>query len=193
MNEGLDYYVFSKSFDFPYEVSDLIFLSSENYCFLNSPESVKEDILGLGIDNIVLENCSPSDERVCFGGGTDCDVFVYGSCSGSCDSIYDEGVVSKKDGDFVYIGDLIYAAIFSDKEVYECNIKRLIYRAKNIADIFIEKSDLMDARNCNTNLKTDLIAWRGMLENSSSEDLTFLKGFAEDLDRKNNREVCGLW
>ncbi|MCK4649920.1 hypothetical protein KAT36_01680 [Candidatus Pacearchaeota archaeon] len=193
VNEGFDFFVFSKSFNFPYEVSDLIFLSSGNYCFLNSPESVEEDVLGLGIDNVVLDNCSIGDIRVCFGGGVDCDIFVYGSCSGNCDSIYDEGTVAKEGGDSDYVGNLMYAAIFSDKEVYDCNVRRLLYRAKSIADIFVEKSDLMNARNCNTNLKGDLIVWSAMLEGAGSEDLVLLKGFAKNLGRKEDRELCRVW
>ncbi len=191
--EGEDFFVFSKAFEFPYEVSDLIFLGSGSYCFLNAPDEVEEDILGLGIGNVVLDNCSIGDERICFGGGTDCDSIVYGSCSSGCDSVYDEGVVSKKDGDLTYVGNLMYAAIFSDKKIYDCNVGRLLYRAENIAGVFEKKSDLMDARGCNSNLKGDLVSWGGMLENASSGDLIGLDGFADGLGKKNDREVCGLW
>ncbi|NPE27045.1 hypothetical protein HNV12_03520 [Methanococcoides sp. SA1] len=193
INEGLDYSVFSKAFDFPYEVSDLIFLISENYCFLNAPENVEDDILGLGMKNVVLENCSDGAVRVCFGGGVDCDMFVYGSCSSGCDSAFDEGRVVKRNDDFVYVGSLLYAAIFSDKEIYDCNVKRLLYRAGSIADVLIGKTDLMDARACNTNLKGDLISWKSIIGDSDSDDLVALNNVAKSLDKRNDREVCGVW
>ncbi len=192
-NQGFDYYVFSKPFEFPYEVSDLIFLMSGRYCFLNAPDVVREEILGLGIENIVFENCSSGSERICFGGGVDCDAIVYGSCSKGCDSVYDEGVVSKPSGDLRYVGSLMYGAIVSDKAVYDCNVKRLMYRTRQIAEIFSEKADLMDARDCGTNMKGDLLIWGGMVSSATSEDLISLKGFGEDLKRKNDREVCGVW
>jgi len=192
-NEGFEYYVFSKSFEFPYEVSDLIFLTSKRYCLLNAPDSVSEEVLGLGIENIVFENCSSLDERVCFGGGADCDMIVYGSCSGNCDSIYDKGFVSKDGEDLKYIGNLMWGAIFSEEDIYECNVKRLMYRTRKIAEIFYEKADLMDARNCETNLKGDLMVWSGMVADASSDDLISLSGFAEDLGRKNDGEGCKIW
>ncbi|MDP2672327.1 MAG: hypothetical protein Q8O84_00755, partial [Nanoarchaeota archaeon] len=43
-SQGKKYYVFSKSFDFPYKVSDLTFLIPDNYCFYNSPEEIEEEI-----------------------------------------------------------------------------------------------------------------------------------------------------
>ncbi len=192
-NEGLDYYVFSKPFKFPYKVSDLIFLISGKYCFINAPDSVVEDVSGLGIKNIAFENCSSTDERVCFGGGTNCDSIVYGSCSGNCNSVYDEGVVSKKGVELRYIGNLMWGAIFSDKSVYDCNVKRLMYRTSSIAKIFSAKTDLMNARECGTNLKTDLITWASMTLNATSDTLISIESYSEELGRKNNREVCGLW
>jgi hypothetical protein len=192
-NEGFEFGVFSKSFEFPYEVSDLIFLMDGDYCFLEAPQNIIDEISGLGIENIFFDNCSSGDERVCFGGGEKCDSIVYGSCSGNCDSIFDEGVVSKGGGEMEYVGSLIYGAIFSDPAVYECNVFRLMYRTANIAKILEGKNNLMDARNCESNLRGDLIAWGSMLGNSSSEDLISLKNFADDLDNKNNGELCRLW
>ena len=189
-SSGLDYYVFSKSFDFPYEVSDLIFLTADNYCFVNAPD----DVPGLDLPNIEVGNCSVGDAvRVCFGSGADCDVMVYGSCSSGCDSVYDEGVVVKDGIDMRYVGSLMYGAIFSDKGIYDCNVRRLMYRAGKIAEMFVDKTDLMDARNCNTNLKPDLIVWSAMVGNASVDDLSSLRTMANMIDRKNRGEGCGVW
>jgi len=189
-SSGLDYYVFSKPFNFPYEVSDLIFLTSENYCFVNAPDGVP----GLDVPNIEVNNCSVADAvRVCFGSGSDCDVMVYGSCSSGCDSVFDEGVVVKGGIDMRYVGSLMYGAIFSDKGIYDCNVRRLTYRAGKIAEEFVDKADLMDARGCNTNLKPDLIFWGAMVGNASVDDLASLRGMANMIERKNGQEGCGMW
>jgi hypothetical protein len=191
---GLDFYVFSKPFGFPYEISDLIFMTSENYCFMNAPDDVVNDVVGLNIANIEVGNCTLADAvNVCFGSGDDCDVIVYGSCNSGCSSVYDEGTVSNSDGDVKYVGNLMYAAIFSDKSVYNCNVERLMYRAAKIAEGFAEKADLMDARGCNTNLKSDLSVWRGLTINASSDDLLALRSMSDNIDNKNNRELCGIW
>ena len=192
-SSGKDYYVFSKPFDFPYEVSDLIFLSSDHYCFLNAPEEIGDEILGLNVPNIEIDNCT-SDEavRVCFGGGSDCDVLVYGSCMSGCDSVFDEGTVVKDQSDMKYVGNLMYGAIFSDADIYDCNVKRLMYRAGKIADVFGSKADLMDSRGCGTGLKGDLNVWSGMLDGAESGDLISLNAMSINLDREN-REPCSLW
>ena len=192
-NEGFEYFVFSKPFEFPYKVSDLIFLMNGEYCFLNAPDFVQSEILDLGIDNVFFDNCSSSDERVCFGRGNDCDSIVYGSCLVGCDSVYDEGVVTKGSGEMEYVGSLMWGAIFSDKNIYDCNVERLMFRAGKIAEVFSEKSDFMNARNCGTNMKGDLIVWGEMLSNVSSEDLISLNEFADDIGDKNDRELCRLW
>ncbi|MBU3923524.1 MAG: hypothetical protein KJ592_01260 [Nanoarchaeota archaeon] len=194
VSSGKDYYVFSKPFNFPYEVSDLIFLTSDDYCFVNVPEDVGDEIVGLNIPNIEIDNCSNSDAvRVCFGGGSGCDVIVYGSCMSGCDSVFDEGTVVKGRDDLKYVGGLMYGAIFSDADVYDCNVKRLMYRAGKIAEEFGSKADLMDSRGCGSDLGGDLNVWSGMLTGAGSEDLMSLRVAAESMDKKNNRELCGLW
>ncbi len=192
-NIGFDYYVFSKPFEFPYKVADLIFLMDIRYCFLNAPDFVKDDVLGLRIDNIALDNCSVEDRRVCFGSGEDCDATVRGSCFGNCDSVYDTGTVSSRGDDLEYVGNLMWGAIFSEADVYECNVERLMFRVASIARVFEGKASLMDARNCGTNLRGDLVTWSGMVDGAVSGNLVSLNNFAYNLGRKNEREVCGVW
>lgn len=188
-SSGFDYYVFSKPFSFPYKVADLTFLMTDNYCFLDAPDEVADEILGLGIPNVEIENCSVADAiNVCFGAGGDCDVFVYGSGSG-----FEEGTVVKSSGDMKYVGNLMYGAIFSDRGIYDCNVRRLMYRAGKISEGFVGKADLMDARDCDTNMQVDLNVWGGMVGNASAGNLASLVSMAEEIERKNDREVCGVW
>ena len=191
-NSGEEYYVFSKPFYFPFKVADLIFLTSQNYCFINAPDQIAEEVESLNIENIKIDNCSENDIKVCFGSGN-CDINVYGTCMSNCDSVYDEGYVEKAGQKMNYVGALMYAGIFSDKEIYDCNVKRLMYRLGKISEIFAKKTDLMNARDCNTNLKADLILLSSMAMNTTSDNLVAMNNFVKQLETKNEKEVCGVW
>ena len=188
--QGKEFYVFSKPFYFPYKVSNLVFLNSKKYCFKNIPEEF-ESLINLNAGNIEIENCSSDSIVVCFSGV--CNIRIYGTCLNRCSSIYEEGYVEKNGVRFDYAGNLIFAAVFSDKEVYECNVKRLMYRTSEIADILLKKASLMDGRGCDTNLETDLILLKAIVSNASSEDLASINQIIKDMERKNENELCGLW
>ena len=191
-SSGKEFYIFSKPFNYPYKVADLIIVMPERYCFVNAPEEIVDEIEGLAIPNIEIQNCSEGAMTVCFGSGS-CDVNVYGSCMSGCTSVYDEGTVEKYGLGMKYVGSLMYAAIFSDKGIYDCNVKRLMYRTAKIAEGYVQKADLMDARGCDTQLKGDLYAWMGLTVNASSDDLIGDLQFAESMDKKNEMELCGIW
>jgi len=191
--DGEEYYVFSLPFDFPYKVADISILISETYCFAGMPKSLSEDLLIRPYPFIEVENCSATSKKVCFGSGKDCDIIVYGSCTSGCDSLFDEGKVIKYSNDMKYVGNLMYAAIFSDKGIYDCNVERLMYRTGRIAQELVQKSDLMDARHCNTNLKTDLFVWAGNTLNASVDEMFSLNSMAKNLNKRSEKEMCGLW
>jgi len=197
--EGDNFYVLSKPFYFPFKVSDLTIMTSdkENYCFVDAPEIIEEDVLGLNIPNVFVENCSSAVDyvRVCFGAFGNCDIVVRGSCSSNCGEwdFYDTGIVEKNGATMSYIGNLLFGAIFSDENVYECNVKRLMYRASQIAEGFAERTDLMTARGCNTNLKADMVYLQGLTGNASSSNLVGIYQVAKQTELKNEQELCGLW
>jgi len=190
---GNVFYVFSKPFYFPYEISDLIFITVEDYCFIDAPNEIADEILNMKIPNFFVENCTEKSLKVCFGTEKDCDIQVSGSCTGECDTKYDEGKVSKNGHELEYTGNLMYAAIFSDEEIYACNVKRLMNRASIIADVLVEKTDLMDSRQCNTNLKSDLIFWSVATFEKTAGDLSSLNVLAKEMNSKNKKELCGVW
>ncbi|MCK4997020.1 hypothetical protein KAS08_01835 [Candidatus Pacearchaeota archaeon] len=195
-SSGLDYYVLSKPFNLPYKVADLIFMISENYCFTGAPEEIETEILGLGIPNIEINNCTVSDSiKVCFSSTSNCDIVVSGSCYTNCDSLYDKGTVIKKDSneDVNFVGNLMYAAIFSDKRNYDCNVKRLLYRTKKIARELSEKTAIMSTRGCTSSLNSDLVIWESMLNSTTPDTIDNLLGDLEELENKNYREQCNLW
>lgn len=185
INSGKTFYVFSKSFEFPYKFADLIFLTSDNYCFVNAPDYVDDEINKMNMPNIKLDPCENENVvRVCFDSGTsDCDVKVTGANSGV-------GTVKKNGTTMEFVDNLMYAAIFSDKLIYDCNVERLAFRGSKIAQCFVEKTEFMNPRGCNTNMKSDLISFSFGLD---AGDLISLKSEAEEMGRKNDRELCGIW
>ena len=89
---------------------------------------------------------------------------------------------------------MIYAAILSDKAIYECNVKRLLERGSNLAGIYSGKIDLMELNTCSSRIeKQDLGLFGSLLTNDDLGELNGLADYAEDLEEKNDRSVCELW
>lgn len=185
--EGKSFYVFSKPFEFPFKVADLIYiLPSENkYCFSNPPEEVEEELDDLELDNVFVNNCTGEEIRVCFSGS--CDVRVN----------YGAGYI-RKDGEVVYFhGDaLMYAGIFSDTELYECQLKRLMQRVEQLALLYRDKANFVESRGCETDLKlTELISKAdGFGESYDLLGEGSVSELAESIgDKNDNNGVCRLW
>jgi hypothetical protein len=189
--EGKKFYIFSKPFDFPFKVADLVYMTSSNeiYCFVNAPDEIATEINDLNQTNLLTENCSSDKIRVCFGSS---------SCNVNVD--YNEGIVEKK-GEVMYFAGreessraLMYAAIFSNKEVYECQLNRLMLRTREISILFKDKELITEKKGCDTNLGSDFNEFIDMISNfKSSEELGTLKMKAEDIDEKNRARMCMLW
>jgi hypothetical protein len=185
--QGKNFYLFSKPFEFPFKVASLIFLTSaeKTYCFRNAPDEIEEELSDLGQENIVLNSCDSDNLIVCFEDSEDCDVIVD---SGSRS-------VENREGMVYYETDaLMYGAIFSDKEIYECQVKRLMVRIKELSLIYQEKENLIAEKDCFSDMGIELqtlAAEASALQDSS--DLIFVKSAAEDLENKNDRAYCELW
>ena len=180
--------LFSKPFEFPYKVANLIYMisSDEYYCFIDAPSDIENEIENLNLENLLTEDCSESGYvNVCFNGDI-CNINVN----------YEAGEVEKEDGTVYFKSDaLMYAGIFSDTQVYECQVKRLMKRVANLASLYIDKANLIAVSGCETNLNTELgrlITQAQGLDNS--RDLHSLVGFIEEIDMKNKNNVqCKLW
>ncbi len=189
--EGRKFHLFSKPFKFPFKVADLIYLTSseEKYCFFNAPEKIKDEISALGQKNLILENCSGSEEAamVCFGFANKkkCDVNVN----------YNSKYVEKGKKKMYFEEDsLMYAAIFADPLIYECQLKRLMKRAGNLALIYKDKAEFVSRTGCNSNLKSDLLILGNMANSlTGSAQLVSIKNIAETIKEKNSLADCKLW
>lgn len=183
--QGKNFYLFSKPFEFPFKVSDLIFLTSseENYCFMDAPEKIQEEISQLSQANLFTENCPSDSIKVCFKGGESCDIKVKEN----------EKSVDKGGGLVYYETDaLMYAAVFADKEIYECQVQRLMKRLNELALIYNEKENILSAKGCPVEVNVlALAASASSLKDSS--DLIIVKATADDVENENDRAYCELW
>jgi hypothetical protein len=167
--EGKNVYVLSKSLSMPYKIGDFIMMwNDQQYCFISPPNDIKEEINGLNLKRINISSsareCPSNSISVCFS-GSGCDVDVGSN------------LVKKKGLKTVYYADtdgngMLYAAIFSDPLLYECQLQRMMKRASELALLYISKSDFLSARGCaSISLQSDLAMFsnKTKMMNSSLE------------------------
>jgi len=188
--EGKKFYLFSKPFNFPFKVSDVIYLTSSlrKYCFMSAPEKIEEEISLLKQDNILLNECPDSENavKVCFTSGGTCDIKInYGA------------KYVEKGGKIMHFSDdaLMYGAIFADSEVYECQLKRLMQRVEQLSLLYKDKTILASKTGCGSAIKSDLLAFSNMAKNfESSANLDSISATAESINEKNEgSSQCRLW
>ena len=86
----------------------------------------------------------------------------------------------------------MYAAIFSDENVYECHVKRLMKRLENLAILYNEKAIFLSLKGCNSNL--DLLTLINLAQDfDNSQELNLISEIAEEIQEQNNLGECKLW
>ena len=133
-------FVLGKSLEMPFRVDDAIYIIDKPYCFFNAPSDVKEELEAVSVP-VKFDSCETGNRKVCFG-QTGCDINIASSDD------YESGTVTK--GKTVYFATrtLLYAAIFSDPDIYRCNVQRLMKRLSNVTDVYIYKAGQISARGC---------------------------------------------
>lgn len=190
--EGKEFTTLTERFEFPYKVADMVMIwpSTTKFCFVNSPESVKKDMdsMNIGINfSSSTARCPTGSVKVCFA-QTGCNVDVSQS-----------GNTLTKNGKTVYYDEvgsaLFYGAIFSDPEVYECQVQRLAKKAKVLGEIYSEKSSFGAALGCSAeSLQLSLDMLSSQLENvKSSRDIVQIFETAKELGRANDALVCPIF
>ncbi len=190
--EGKKFDVFSKPFNYPFKVGDLLFISSDKYCIEKVPKELESEIKSIGLSNWYTENCTEDMKTICFGSLT-CDINVVGTCSAGCDTKYDEGYVQKDNERLYYVGSLMYGAIFADKELYDCNVNRLIYRATQISEILAEDAKIMDSRGCPTNMQPEFVFWASTLNKTVPDSIVEKNDIAKSIAIKHSSISCKSW
>jgi hypothetical protein len=189
-SEGRRFNIFSKPLDFPFKVADLIFLTSvdEKYCFVDSPEHIGREIQNLNLENFEIfeeDECSDNSRKICFDSVESCEINVKTS----------QGTV-EKNNEIVYFHDdaLMYAAILSDKEIYECQIQRLMKRANQLSLVYFDKASIVSRTSCNSGLGSDLLVLSNDANNlANSGELNLIADTAEKIGENNQNANCRLW
>ena len=183
--EGKKFYLFSVPFNFPFKVSNLIIMTSadKKYCFENVPEEIERDLEAIGQENF-LEECTDSSVKVCFG-SENCDV-----------NVNEFGNYVEKNNERIYFeGDsLMYAAIFSDNDVYECQVKRLMQRVEMLSFLYRDKAGFVSGVGCNSDVNIELTTLGNLAKNlESSSELEMIMNSVEEIKDKNDYSLCKLW
>ncbi|MCX6741850.1 MAG: hypothetical protein NTX24_01580 [Candidatus Pacearchaeota archaeon] len=172
--ESKNFQIISKSFNMPWRVADLVYFFPRNikYCFIGpnfddtrkefgSDESDEHDT-GMNISNFYFPEsinlCPPDGEvvNICGENGASnskCDIIVYSGNDNYVLKKNDSGVLKK-----LYYSDdaQMYAAIFSDPEVYYCNMQRLTKRLQYQIEIYNAKmQSLNQGQNCGMYIPLD--------------------------------------
>ena len=89
---------------------------------------------------------------------------------------------------------LMYGAIFSNKTVYDCQLKRLMERATELSSLYLEKDRTISASGCSSGLDFDLSIFSSLSNSfNNSGDIVNLAAAAIDMKNKNDETTCKLW
>jgi len=190
--EGKQFYIFSKPFSFPFKVADLFYITSANdiYCFINAPNEIATEINDLNQSNLITKNCSSNAIKVCFSGGN-CDINVNDYA----------GYVEKNGKEMYFAGTeddygnaLMYAAIFSNYDIYECQLKRLMLRERELSLLYASNELITETRGCDYNIGGNLNELSDLAAKlNSSEELKIMKVQVDIINEENSARKCKLW
>ena len=190
--EGKEFRIFTKPFEMPFKIADLTFIwsSNEEYCFINPTREIERDILDLELQGMeIVEDislCSVNSKKVCFT-RSGCDIDV---------DVNSQSVKKKKRTESVFYEDeLIFGAILSDLENYECQVKRLMARDSELSSITISKSLFLSSKGCGSERLQPLLGSLSnkTLEIKSSLELREISNLAENIRRENDNLGCRLF
>ncbi len=193
--------VWSKPVKMPFKVADIMYIWSEEdrYCFVDTPQLIEDNLERLRRNNpllnqtIIFASSFDKDEKckkaldVCFGGSLNCDINVM------------ENKV-RKNGKEVYYGVInedytfLYGAIFSAPDIYECQVKRLMKRATNLALLYKSKSEMLGSEGCGSSLQSSLMQYAQAASGfKNSQDISQILITAKELGVENEALSCPLF
>jgi len=159
--------------------------SSREYCFKSPPDEIKEELIKNTLPdgtneyfqkNIKIDSdCSADSIEVCFNRGR-CDI-----------NVGDERVTKNGNDLFFYDNEvLMFAAIFSDKDSYDCQTKRLVQRVNSLASLYLNKAD--NSVCSFQSIKPDLETLKSLTEINPTTDV-----LVSNIKNKNDLADCKLW
>jgi hypothetical protein len=219
--ESKNFQIISKSFNMPWRVADMVYFFPRNikYCFIGpnfddtkkefgSDESDEHDT-GMNISNFYFGDsfyCSQDGNvvNVCWNtNDPKCNVSVYSGNDNYVLKKNDSGVPKK-----LYYSDDAqkYAAIFSDPEIYYCNLQRLTKRLQFQIEIYnAKRMSLNEKQQCGISvvldgLDTSAKTLFDSIEGSKQNSWDPIKGAFSDIKSKadavryqNDMSSCKLF
>ena len=175
------YFIFSMPFFMAYKVADINVIGSRDYCFYSASDDVIKDVSNLNLKNIAFLNSSQVCRgiSVCFNEKPNCDIKV------SLANNY----VQKNGKRLYYENSLMYAAIFSSPDVYECNVKRLKNKFDELGSVYVGKLGILEKNGCSTNIADKLNSIKGNI--NSSRELITLEPTLNEIDQINSASQSG--
>jgi hypothetical protein len=145
--------VFSMPLNLPFRIDDLIFILDKDYCFVDAPAEVKSEIGMVNMSKLQFVNsqndCKAGSTEVCFE-TSGCDIRVVGDCTTTDCNKFDYGYISKKGKLDYATTPMMYAAIFSDQKMYDCEMEMIKERLGNLIDIYRQKAIILANEGCKT-------------------------------------------
>lgn len=198
-----NFFIFTKPFKFPFKIADLtmIWSDKENYCFFFSSNSgkqasIKKELTDLAPENVeivtALGDCTQSDDvkTVCFSGSCDISISLQSKSVDKGGTVVRYVESLDRNDRFA----LLFAAVFSEPQNYNCQVERLTKRAANLAELYADKSRYLTPKGCSSSpvLPSALLSYKSAMLSVSS-DLGTAEFQAEDLKNKNGRLSCRLF
>lgn len=211
-------FVFTKSFEMPFRIADLIFTfdSSKKFCILYDEQDigqadfvdqVRDDIEGSLVD--VQGNFAYCQDIGCCNEAGSTKIISFTAQRGDVNLVprgasgdgFSFGEVEFRGGKkSVFVSNaLAEAAMFSDYPLYSCNLRRLMSKTGSVSDIYSEKATYLGAiaqqQACNYNaLKGDLGQLKALAGSvgsaQSSSSVQALHEAAKDIETKNMELPC---
>jgi len=181
---------FSRVFEFPFKVATLSYFLpvDKEYCFIDPPREVKEELEKNNLTNFKIEDsiadCNAKSTKICLN-----------SDEASCDAIVYPDFVKKGSERIYYEGfSLMFAAILSDSEIYECQLQRLMLRTNSLIELYLGKATYDQGNDCSTNQRNPLEQLNQELSFfEDSSDLPNLASTVEILESNSRGGGCQLW
>lgn len=186
---GTNFWLFSQPFAPLFKVNDYIYIIPEKtqYCFADAPEEISEFIMQVNKSFMAIDNCKSNAINICFN-DRNCDVFVD----------MNHKTITKKEGTIKFIGDeedngMIFAGIFSEPEIYECQIGRMMKRFNLLSNIYNEKAQLISGIGCESNVELNSLI-QETKNYKNSRDLKEIENILLQIKQDYGyNPVCGLW
>ena len=196
MMQSKKYFIFSKPFYTGYKVADLVYLVPETtkYCLIKAPEDIEYDINALSFSNInlsaTISTCPKNSLAVCFN-------FNDAKCTIKIDYAgedYKSGTITKNGKTVEYSSpSLLYAAIFSSSNIYNCNIARLGNKIHILGEVYKDKVNLVKMKECGSLIEPYLDSIISKSNNLTSSKLGNLLEEANLMDKKNCDSNCPIY